>query len=175
MASLANLPDAGERLLAAFVDQLEVQGVDVPDRRYRAPGTMIVWDGEQLTVALVTIDQGQPGMVLAQSMVASARVMFAQFSVNLVRVVASLDGEKPFGGGAVPGGDTMDVDGAASMADASALITAANQIHALDSNSLGQKYGLVMPGESFVVGPLQPLGPEGGLAGHRLLVSLAVD
>ena len=174
MASLTDLPGTAEKLLAAFVAQLEAQDVELPERRYRAPGSMIVWDGEQMTVALMGIDQGQPGVVIAQSMVASALSLSAQFSINLVRQVTGLQADKPFSA-SIPDEDVMDGDGVVMLGDAAALIRAASEIHAQDSNTGGKAFGVISPGESFVIGPLQPLGPEGGLAGTRLLISLSVD
>lgn len=166
MASLADLPGTAAQILAAFVTQLKAQkGFSLPERRYVAPGSQIVWDGEQFTVALMGIDQGQPGAGFGGSFVPEASNFFVQFSVNLVREVQALQADGP-GLGMVPSDGEMDEDGQTSLGDATVLMLAATAIH--------QAYVITGPGEGMVIGPLQPLGPEGGLVATRLLLSLSL-
>lgn len=167
MASLQDLPGTAEKILTVFSQQLDSLGVELPERRYVAPGSMIVWDGEQMTVALMSIDQGHPGVAQTQATHPRARVLYATFSVNLVRSVSALGDTGPFAdGGGVPDTDTMDADGKQGVGDAQALILAAD--------AAAKGYLLTGPGEDLAIGPLQPLGPEGALMASRLLLSLSL-
>jgi hypothetical protein len=166
MASLTELPAVAQRILDLFSAQLSEQGVVIPARCYVAAGSMIVWDGEQMTVALMGITQGQPGVGYAQTYVPEALNLYASFSVALVRSVATISTEG-FAGVEVPTAAQQDTDGQATIADAQALVTAASAIHV--------GHLLTGPGEGFVIDGLQPLGPEGGLAASRLLISLSLS
>ena len=162
--SLADPASTADELLTQFAAALTSLGVTLPQRQYRAPGQVIVWDGEQMTVALMGVDQGQPGQTFGQSFVPAAANYHLVFSVNLVREIA---GMTDLGTEGIPDAATMDSDGLATMGDAAALIKAAQQIH--------QTYMVTDPGMGFVVGPLQTLGPEGGLAACRLLLTMSAD
>lgn len=166
MASLLDLPGVAEQLLSDFASQLTENGVALPERQYRSPGSMVVWDGEQFTVSIMTSAQGQPGIGQPHSVVPQAVVYYATFSLNLVRAIAVINTEG-MAEAEIPTADEMDEDGVSLMADASALIYAASQIH--------QQYLVTAVGEGFAVEGLQPVGPEGGLAGNRLLVSLSLS
>lgn len=167
MASLLDLPGAGRLMLAAFAAQLAAQGVALPDRQYLAPGSLIVWDGEQLTVCLMSIDQGDPGMTIASTFIPPTAAHYqAAFSVNLVRKVAVINTEG-FAGVEIPTAAQLDVDGGALVADAAALILAGQAIHEAGTLTDG--------GQGCVIGPLAPLGPAGGLAGSRLLITLSLS
>lgn len=166
--SLTDLAGAGERILAAFVTQLTALGVALPERQYRAPGSLIAWDGEQLTVCLMSIDPGEPGIAQPQTFIPpSAAHYHATWSVNLVRAIATVNADSFSAGVEVPTSVEIDADGSVLMADAAALILAAQQIH--------QQQLLVDPGQGMVIGPLAPVGPEGGLAASRLLISLSLS
>jgi hypothetical protein len=166
MASLADLPGVAEQLLQDFAAQLTEQGVTLPPRQYRTPGAMVPWDGEQFTVSLIGIDQGQPGGQVTVTVVPQALALYAQFSLNLVRKVAILNVES-FAASQVPSAAALDSSGEQLISDAQQLILAASQLHL--------RYQVTGPGEGFVIGPLQPVGPEGGLAGSRLLVGLSLS
>jgi hypothetical protein len=176
VAKLADLGGAAEKILAAFVAQLEAQGVELPERQYRAPGSQIVWDGEQLTVRLLGLHQGQPGAEIGFGMHPAAVNVNAQFAADLVRAVPGstlgLDGSLDE---LLPSAEQIDPEGAVLLADASALLKAATAISLADYDSTGTAYGVVFPGESMVVGPLQTVGPEGGMAATRLTISLTAD
>lgn len=166
MASLKTLPADAEKLLSLFVQQLKTLGITVPDRVYVTPGSMLAWDGEQLTVTLMGIDQGKPGVAQTQTMHPSTRILYASFAVNLMRAVSTLNDMAPLDG-AVPDAATLDAEGQTLVGDAAALILAADAIHASGK--------FVQVGVDFAVGPLQPVGPEGGLSGSRLLVSVSLS
>jgi hypothetical protein len=166
VASLAGLPQTAAKLLADFIAQLEQLDVEIPERRYVASTPIPVWDGEQLTVSLSGMSQGQPGAGFGGTFHPSALNQFAQFAVQIVRKVSVLQADGPFRS-TIPTGDEINADGLVTMGDAAALWTAAARLHFT--------YAEGMPGTGFEVGPLQTVGPEGGLAGVRLLLSLTVD
>jgi hypothetical protein len=165
MLPLADLAGAGQKILNVFAAQLTSQGVDLPDRQYFSATQVPVWDGEQFTVALAGIAQGQPGAPVSGTMVATSLVQYAQFTLSLVRVMSVLQTDGPYGD-LVPDADIMNADGVQIASDASALWTAAAAIKG--------NYLLVDPGEAFVVGPLQPLNVEGGLAATRMMIDVSI-
>lgn len=165
MASLLDLPATAELVLSLFVTHLEDLDVDIPARRYVAPGSMVPWDGEQLVVNLQSIDQGQPGQPIGTTQTAATVVLAAQFGVGLLREVPMLHGEGPINA-MVPDSGEMNAAGLVSMGDVAALTRAALAIQTDNE--------LVGPGEGIVIGPVTPLGPEGGLAGHRLILSVSL-
>jgi hypothetical protein len=166
MASLTDLPGLAEQILAVFGAQLTALDVDLPERQYVAAGSQIVWDGEQMTVALMGITQGQPGLGQASTMVPQRITTYATFSVNLVRSVTVINTEG-FTLGEIPTADEQDADGKHTITDAQALMLA--------GISLAENHLLAGVGEGFVIDGLQPLGPEGGLVASRLLVSLSLS
>jgi hypothetical protein len=150
------------KALAAFADALEEQGVTLPDRRYMAPGSIIPWDGEQLVVTLQSVGQGKPGAPQAQRYLPGSENFYAQFAVAIVRVVPALS-DGPEG---IPDEGELNDAGVVAMTDALALVRAAVTVHAASVAT-----GL---GMDFVVGPCTTVGPEGGLAGHRLLFEVSL-
>lgn len=160
-----NLGATAQSILGAFGEQLEAQGVTLPDRRYVAPGQGIPWDGEQFVVVLQYVQQGQPGRPMAQSFMPGSESFTAQFAVAIVRGVPALSGEGPLGP-QIPSDQELGEAGAAAMDDAQALTEAGVAVHA---NSTVTGLGM-----GFVVGPVAPVGPDGGLAGHRLLIDLSL-
>ncbi len=166
MASLQDLPGVAEQILALFAAQLTEQGVSLPERQYVAAGSLIVWDGDQMTVALMNVGQGQPGQAFAQTMIPEAVTFFASFSVNLVREIQVVNTEG-FAAMEIPTAEEQNTDGQATIGDAQALILAASAIH--------RAHRLSGVGEGFVIDGLQPVGPEGGLAASRLLISVSLS
>lgn len=166
MASLTTLPATADLILNLYVAQLTSQGVDLPARQYRQAGSMPVWDGEQLTTGLMGIAQGQPGIGHATSFVPEALNFYATFFVLLIREICVINAEGYGADVDIPTALEQDSDGVASMGDAAALVLATSQIMRART--------LVEGGEGFVLDGLQPLGPEGGLAGSRLLISVSL-
>ena len=165
MASLRALPAVAEQFLTDFAAQLTSQGVRLPARRYVAAGSMIVWDGEQMTVCLMGIGSGQPGVGQAQNVIPETQTFYASFSINLVREIAVVNTEG-FRAMETPTADELNTDGQTTITDAQALTLAAANLH--------REYLLSGVGEGFVIDGLQPLGPEGGLAASRLLISVSL-
>lgn len=166
--SLTDLAAAGKLVLSAFVEQLEAQNITVPGRRSVNPGSGaqgIAWDGEEISVGLVTIHQGQPGAAFAGTQNPAAAVLFAQWAVLLLRKVPALAGNTT-GGASVPTAAQLDKAGQANLTDVAALTKAALAIHAA--------YMFNPPGVGFAFDEVVPMGPEGGLAGARLLLSASL-
>lgn len=166
LASLPELPAFALQVLADFASRLAQLGVEVPERRYRTPASMIPWDGEQFTVSLMGIDQGRPGAAQAQSVVPQAAIFYASLALNLIRAVPILNVEA-FAEQEIPTAEDLDGSGEQLLGDAAALVLAATEFH--------QSYVLADPGVDLVIGPLQPVGPEGGLAGSRMLLSFSLS
>lgn len=164
-ASLADLSATASRILTLFANQLETQGVNLPDRQHVAPGQIPAWDGEQLCVNLVSVSQGQPGAPVSLAFRPSAINFHAMFGVSIVRAVYTIDGEGPLDLIA-PSSEQIGEDSVVSLTDAAALVHAAS--------SIGLDGSLVDGGEGLVY-ELGTLGPEGGLAANRLLLTLSVD
>jgi hypothetical protein len=165
-ASLTNLPAVAQQILTLFQAQLTAQGVTLPERQYRQAGSMPAWDGEQLTTGLMGIAQGQPGMAYPQTFVPEALHFYATFFVLLIRKVhvVSVEG---FGGLEIPTAAQQDEDGVNTVTDAQALVIAFRNI--------AEARTLVSGGMGLALDGLQPLGPQGALAGSRLLLSLSLS
>ena len=161
------LGEVAATLLEGFIAQLKAQSIEVPERTYVAPGNLIPFDGEQLVVSLQDVGQGQPGSPFAGSYVPGAEILMAQFAIALVREVPALTGEG-FVNQMVPEAEELGVAGVAAVEDVSALVFSAIAIH---------KAHLVTEGglQGFEVGPCSTIGPEGGLAAARLLVSVSLS
>jgi hypothetical protein len=161
-----NLLAAGAQgLLNSFATELAALGIDVPPAQYVASG-IVAWDGESLTVYLGTIDQGQPGAPIGTSFqVGAATILSATFYVQILRETPALNGEG-FAADMTPSPDVLGEAGLMAVGDAGALIQAAIAIHT--------KYLATGPGEGFKIGPVTPLGPEGGLGGMRLALEVSL-
>lgn len=166
MASLTNLPGTAEQILQLFAAQLSLQDVQLPERQYVQPGSMPVWDGEQLTAGLMGLAQGQPGIAHATTFVPEAISFYATFFVLLIREIHVISTEG-FTAMEIPTAEQLDADGQMLIGDGGQLVLAASQIH--------QARVLVANGEGFVIDGLQPLGPEGGMVANRLLLSVSVS
>lgn len=151
-----------QKALTAFSDVLGELGVEVPERRYVACGNLVPWDGEQLVVVLMEHRQGQPGRPFAESFIPGTENFTAQFAVAIVREVVAL-GEGPE---TIPSMDDLNAAGISAMNDAQALLKAGVKVHASQV--------LTGLGLGFALGPCAPVGPEGGLAGHRLLFEVSL-
>lgn len=166
MPSLRDLPGGAREVLAAFVAKLEAAGVEIPERRYVAPGVVPVWDGEQLVVNLQQIVQGQPGAPsLGTPIPPQARIFAAQWAVTLVRSVPALETDGPVAE-MIPDMAEMEEAGSGNMADVAALLAAAQSIH--------EGYVLSRPGQGYAIDGCQTQGPEGGLCAARLLVTISL-
>jgi hypothetical protein len=166
--SLSDLPAAGELVLAAYVTQLEAQGVNVPGRRYVSPGSGaqgIPWDGTQFNVAFQSIHQGQPGSAFAGTQFPGAAVLFGQWAVLILREIPILSANA-MAKVSVPSAAAIDKAGQANLADISAMAKAALAIHGA--------YLFNPAGVGQSIDAIEPVGPDSGLVGVRLLFSTSL-
>ena len=167
MASINDLGATAEAILNAFATQLELQGVELPKVQYVAPGSMIAWDAPSLTVALETITQGQPGAPFGQTyQIGTVTELSASFGILLIREIPALTSEGSLDD-MIPSQFVLDTAGQSILGDAANLVKAAIAIH--------DKYLITSPGEGFVIGPITPLGPQGGMAGHKLNLEISLS
>lgn len=165
MAKLRDLGGEAARLLELFVEQLTALEVAVPETRYVSPGSIPAWDGEQLTVNILRVEQGQPGVPQGGTMFRA--VFFATFGISIIREVPALYGDGQPGVAMIPNPADLQVAGSASFDDAAALILAATAIH--------ESYVYGDPQEGFEIGPVTSLGPQGGLAGQQIQLAITVS
>jgi hypothetical protein len=171
---LAALPSAMESMLAAFSTQIKdtysVPGCNwtPPAAQYVAPGVNTPWDGESLTLYFGAIEQGIAGQPTATSERTVDQLHFhATLWVQMLRAVRVQTGEGFDIGQLIPSMAEIDLDGQQSAADVAALVQAAVAVKGA--------YAVVPYGESFGIGPIQMLGPDGGLAGVRLGIQVSLD
>lgn len=154
-----------QNALGLFVAQLEARDVEVPERRYISPGNLPAWDGEQLAVNLQLGSQGHPGAPFEGTFGPGAENLQAQLSISLVREVAALTGEGSIED-MTPGATELTKSGEQGLVDAEALLKSAITIHGAGS--------LVDTGKGFAINGVTPMGPEGGLAACRLLLTVSL-
>lgn len=165
---MATLAQISEQLIPLFAAQLTEQGVDVPERQYFAPGQIPAQDGEQLVANLVGVMQGQPGVAYSGTFPGGGigATFSATFSVALLRAIPVVMAEPGGIDFMVPTADDIDEAAQSFIGDTEALLKAAQAIH--------HSYQVTDPGMGFEVGPLQTIGPEGGLAGPKMLVTVSL-
>jgi hypothetical protein len=155
---------AAHAVLAAYTAELDTLVV-LPLRQGIVPGGQLAYDGEQLTVTFVGVTRGQPNYPQTIAATPYTVLFFYEFEVVLLRKITTASGRGSHGGIPTAGELESDFDDAIS-ADAQALFSASQAIHA--------GYRIVPSGVPFLYGPLNSVGPEGGLAGSRLTVSFEV-
>jgi hypothetical protein len=154
-----------QNTLTLFIAQLEAQDVEVPVRRYLSPGVLPAWDGEQLAVNRQLGSQGKPGAPYEGTFIPGAENLQAQLAVSLVREVPTLSG----GGqveAMVPEPQELTEAGEQALTDAQALLDAAIAIHEAST--------LTDLGKGFAINGVLPMGPQGGLAANRLLLTMSL-
>lgn len=165
MANLAELPVTAQAILTAFAEQLEeASGPDytVPERQYVHSGVEAVWDGEQLTVGFVEIKQGQPGIATSVTMPPRALTLYGEWKILLLRTAPTItEGPRM-----VPSADILDESGLQTMEDVQMLVRAFSNLHLTNA--------LTGVNEGFVLESVQPVGPEGGLTGVELRLSMSM-
>jgi hypothetical protein len=165
------LEATARRLLAAVVACFDDADVDLPARRYVAPGAaeLVAHDCEQVTVALVQTYAGLPASAGQQLVPTPAHpgrqhLPTGVFEVAIVRCAPTADDD-----GEPPDAEDLDDAGAAFLADAALLLQAAQA---------GVRSGVFTsdtPGSqpsSAANGPVIPIGPEGGFVASRIQVSV---
>lgn len=153
-----------QRLLDAVVDHFADHDWDLPPRRYIAAGQQagIAADDEHLAVALATVQRGasensRGGGSSPAYGAGAAPLVRAEYLLRLMRCVAVVDDD-----GTPPTAQQIHADGLRLLEDPGHLLAA---LYA---------WGEAEPHNATVnFGPIEPVGPEGGLAGHLVRVTLA--
>ena len=153
------------RLLDAVVDHFADHDWDLPPRRYIAAGQQagIAADDEHLAVALAAVHRGAAensrggGSSSPAYGAGAAPLVRADYLLRLMRCVAVVDDD-----GTPPTAQQIHADGLRLLEDPGHMLAA---LYA---------WGEAEPHNATVnFGPIEPVGPEGGLAGHLVRVTLA--
>jgi hypothetical protein len=164
----AALVNAATNLLGLVSASLTEAGVSVPARSYIAPGGSVAADGEQLVVVLSKIEEGQPGMPGGGYNVSPMTFNSLTLAVSLLRPVPTIKNGTA-GKVSIPSASQLNAAGTLMMTDSIALWNAARSIKA-NPSLLG-----LAPNQPFVLGPLTPYGPDGGIAGHTMEMAWSFD
>lgn len=162
--------ELAQKVLDGVVAHFEAASVELPDRRYVAPGNpqLIAWDCEQLVVALTGIGWGASpesagGSVKPGSQMSVQGVRHAVFSIQLVRCTpVSTSTRTPW-----PPPEEIQAAGEKFMRDAGILSQAlVTMVAELRESLTPDRSGLVE------AGALTSLGPEG--QHHGMEATLAI-
>lgn len=152
------------RILDFIVNYFADHDWDLPPRRYLAAGQQqgIAADDEHLCVSLAGLYRGASVNSRAASGspakgAGAAPLARAEYFVRLLRCVATVDDE-----GRPPAAAQVHADGLRLMEDPGQLLDALYSWAAAEPHNLTVDFG-----------PVEPVGPEGGLAGHLVRVILA--
>jgi hypothetical protein len=165
---LSALGESVSELLDAFIEQLNaIPGYLMPPSSYVGAGE-IPWDGPGLYVYLGSTGVGQPGAPQSQN-IPSTKAIFQTIAVYVMIIrPASTFG---YGSSEMPmnvSDEQLNAEGIQLITDAGALIQAALNIK--------KAHQIVSaPQAGFVIGPIIPIGPLGGMAAMRLTLELSVE
>lgn len=145
----------------AVLDALTVayqgDGIDLPERRYVTPGVQPAYDGEQVTVTVLALRNGQPGNETQVPRFACAGPLYASLRVEVIRCTP-----------------TVDEDGYAPEAadlDASAMLVLSD-VESLTRHLPGIAQTIAGQGSPVLVANAVPVGPDGGYAGAQVDLDL---
>jgi hypothetical protein len=156
-----------EALLNDFATQLTALGVTLPPMKFVWAG-VVAWDGPSLSLALGGITQGQPGATVAGTFTPAIVSNFSiGLDVMLLRKVAAINYDSDDVNAVLPTPEELDASGQGLMTDAAGLLLAAVNIHAANL--------ITDPGMGFEVVSVTPLGPDGGMAGTKLSLTVSLD
>lgn len=150
-----------ERLLAALLAVYDEARVELPTRRYLAPGPMTAWDDEHAAVYLTSTLPGSsdrantPGGHPARGAGAQSTPRGA-YEARVVRCIPTLDDD-----GAAPPADAITSSARELLRDVGLLLDAVYRFA-----------GEAPLGSVATPGQAQPLGPDGGLAGWSVTVTV---
>jgi hypothetical protein len=158
----------GRLFLDGVIQHFDDNGVELPDRRFIAPGNpqLIAWDCEQLYVALTGIGIGAAPDMPVQSPrqgapVSALNIRHAIFSIQLVRCTPTTsDDDAGF-----PKAEDIDAAGGRSFRDAGLLSDAV----VLMCSQLSKQ---LPPGSTVQAGLTSSLGPEGGFHANEATVAV---
>ncbi|MDN5919191.1 MAG: hypothetical protein L0I76_29545 [Pseudonocardia sp.] len=152
------------RLLVAVVAHFDDHDWDLPERRYIAAGQQqtLAVDDEHLCVSLIGMTPGASdattkGGGYPSKGASAAIVARAAYMLRLMRCVAVIDDD-----GCPPPAEQIHADGLRLLADPGRLLDAVYTWAAAEPHNL-----------TVTIGQVDPVGPEGGMAGHLLAVTLA--
>lgn len=153
-----------ERILDAVIAHHDQHRWDLPAARYIAAGQVqaLAADGEHLAVAFVALHRGASansrGFAGSPARGAGAAPLVrAEYGLRLLRCVAVVDDE-----GHAPPVEQIHADGLRLLADPGRILDALYAWAAAEPHNLTVDFG-----------PIEPVGPEGGLAGHLIRVTLS--
>jgi hypothetical protein len=150
------------KLLGLVADDLESQGIVLPERQYVAPGADLVFDCEQLTVRHTRIIPGMQGSDTPVPAVTHKKIRkSAEFFVTLVRCVPTMQDD-----GTPPSVTEYNDASKIMMDDAVALRVALEDIE--------HQHLLVPVNVPVTVGELRTMGPLGGFAANEMMYSVEI-
>jgi hypothetical protein len=157
--------DLNELLQTVFdqaVTRLQLLGVQLPDRQYISGGSALAYDSDQFTVNLNRVSGGRP--------VAEDTLQFNPFRTYFAEVQVTLLRRAPMIGtrGALPSVTDEETSAAQQLADMMNLSQVMGDMAADGTLCNGYR------GIPVAVGPTTPYGPEGGLVGSLVVVSVQV-
>lgn len=147
-----------ERLLAAMVAEF---GDTIPARHYLAPGPNAAWDGEHLAVSVVQLlpgtsdASGKPGGHPGRQ-AGSMQISRVVLEARILRCLPTLDDA-----GRPPSAAAIQSSASGLMDDLGTLLDGAYQ------------FLKASPQTVATIGQADPLGPEGGLGGYRVVVTVS--
>lgn len=161
IAAALDVDAPGQDLLDGLVAVFNLMEVELPARVGLVPGGEVAFDADQFTVNLASITRGQPGQVQTQATTPSMLLQFVTYEVYLLRAVATI--QDGVADDVTPTPGVLASDYHKLAVDARNLWRAIVSLHA--------SYALVSPNVPFTYGPLQMVGPEGGLSGSKVAVN----
>ncbi len=153
----------GRRLFDLVIGGFAAAGVALPERRVLSPGISAPSDGPQLLLFLEAITAGGPGQPVGTFQRSPAGYRTATWVVAILRAVHVQGGD----GGFAP--DPVDIEADAEMTWTDAAVVQDLLETARHRNQL------VAAGIPVTISPVTPIGPEGGLAGVQVTVSLGLE
>ena len=152
--------DVASRCLAVVVDAFAAALVELPERQYVAPGLIVAYDCEQVTVAVQQVGTGIPGTRANRPIANCPPTKMGTFRVEIVRCTPVLDenGEPP---------SVADL-----VANAKLLL---KDLDVLESAFRAHPPVLTGPGEPIFVSAAQPVTAEGGMAASLVDVDIPLS
>lgn len=140
------------RLLALVEEHFTSASVDLPPTRYVAPGGVVAYDEEQLTVHVSNLFPGQPPTAGAAVTDPALTLQSAEFRVTIIRDTPIVDDS-----GNPPSVDALQASAQEHLNDMRTMMAALEAIRA--------SYQFVTYNIPFSILGVAPYGPEGGVVG----------
>lgn len=153
----------GHLILDTVIRGFEAADVELPERRYVAPGQTAPADDAQLVLHLLSIAAGHPGQEVTQWQRSPAAFRSATWQVSILRAVATQGGDSSY----APDPIDVQVDAEIAWIDAAVLQDL------LESAKINRV--LTRSGIPITISPVVPIGPQGGLAGVQAKVAIALE